>query len=279
MGGRVMTKLPDGGKMLVESGGDVSLPDQQEDEDEPIELLVQLAEGGEIDPWDIDIVTVTDKFLNRLDNSDLRNSARALFYASVLLRMKSDVLLEPPEPEEPVEDEPWGDWDAPGRESVDGEDPIASLEGELDRRLERQRARGKPETLDELVRELRDAERESWWKNSRSYDTSESPSGFRRGTQTLDYHADDEFRQRDEPTENDVTGTAHNEDIETTIQAVQEALSAQFDKGRTEVLFREVDSSGGSRVESFLAVLFLSHRGFIELRQEVMFGDLWIIAV
>lgn len=273
-----MTKVPDGGKMMVESGEGVSLPGQRED-DEPIELLVQLAEEGEIDPWDIDIVTVTDKFLDRLDNSDLRNSARALFYASVLLRTKSDVLLEPPEPEEPVESEPWEDWDAPRSESFDGEDPIASLEGELDRRLERKRARGKPETLDELVRELRDAERESWWKNSRSYDTSGSPRGYHRGTQTLDYHADDEFRQQDEPTEDDVTGTAHNEDIEATIRTVQDALSEQFDNGRKEVLFREIDMAGGSRVESFLAVLFLSHRGFVELKQESLFGDLWIIAV
>lgn len=274
-----MTKMPDGGKMIVESGGQVALPDHRESDDEPIELLVQLAEEGEIDPWDIDIVTVTDKFLDRLDESDLRNSARALFYASVLLRMKSDVLLEPPEPAEPDESESWDDWEAPEASSFDGEDPIVALEGELDRRLERKRARGKPETLDELVRELRGAERDSWWKNSRSYDTTGSPRGFRRGTQTLDYHANDEFRQQDEPTEDDVTGTAHNEDIEPTIRAVQKALTEHFDNGRKEVLFREIDSAGGSRVESFLAVLFLSHRGFIELQQEVMFGDLWIIAV
>lgn len=280
MEGVGVTKIPDGGEaMLVDSGTDVELPDRDGSDDEPIELLVQLAEEGEIDPWDIDIVTVTDKFLDRLDNSDLRNSARALFYASVLLRMKSDVLLEPPEPEEPVENEPWDDWDAPGSESFDGADPISSLEGELDRRLERKRARGKPETLDELVRELRGAERDSWWKNSRSYDTSASPRGYHRGTQTLDYHSGDEYRQQDEPTEDEVTGTAHDEDIETTIRAVQEALLEHFDNGRKEVLFREIDSAGGSRVETFLAVLFLSHRGFVELEQEVIFGDLWIIAV
>ncbi|MGM0389292.1 MAG: segregation/condensation protein A, partial [Natrinema limicola] len=66
--------------------------DENEDEEtvEPVELLVQLAEDGEIDPWDIDVVRVTDKFLEAIDEVDLRTSGRALFYASVLLRMKSD---------------------------------------------------------------------------------------------------------------------------------------------------------------------------------------------
>ena len=56
-------------------------PDDADDEVEPVELLVQLAEEGEIEPWDIDIVDVTDKFLARLDGADLRTSGRALFYA------------------------------------------------------------------------------------------------------------------------------------------------------------------------------------------------------
>jgi len=45
---------------------------------------VQLAEEGEIEPWDIDIVQVTDAFLEKLDETDLRTTGRALFYASVL---------------------------------------------------------------------------------------------------------------------------------------------------------------------------------------------------
>ena len=77
-------------------------PDEPGDEEvEPVELLVQLAKRGEIEPWDIDIVAVTDSFLAALDESDLRTTGRALFYASVLLRMKSDALMEKLEPDEP----------------------------------------------------------------------------------------------------------------------------------------------------------------------------------
>lgn len=252
--------------------------DDPDEEVEPVELLVRLAEEGEIEPWDIDVVEVTDAFLDRLDSADLRTSGRALFYASVLLRMKSEALLEPdeePEPEiEPWEDE-WQGSDTPA-DGEFGPDPINALEAEMDRRLDRKQARGTPETLDELVRELREAERDSWWKESRTYDTSGSPKGFRRGTQTLDYRSGDDFRVDDEPTEADVTGTAHGEDIETTIADVQRVLRKQYDAGREEVLYAEIEEAGGSRVETFLAILFLSHRGHVLLQQDELFGDLWI---
>lgn len=285
-----MANPPDAGVPVAAAAPGHPLPEPADDE--PIELLVQLAADGEIDPWDIDIVRVTDKFLERLDEGNLRDSARALFYASVLLRMKSEILLEDTEPEpDPVPaffDQPdhpgpgpgLGPGPGPGSQHAPthaGPDPIQTLEGELERRLDRQRARGKPETLDELVRELRDAERDHWWKDTRTYDTSNSPRGFRRGTQTLDYHASDDHRQADEPTEADVTRTAHAEDMEAIIQRVRKALTDRYDTGRHEVLFREIDTAGGSRIETYLGVLFLDHRGFVRLEQDELFGDLWIL--
>ncbi|WP_162224502.1 segregation and condensation protein A [Halorussus amylolyticus] len=249
-----------------------------DDEAEPVELLVQLAEDGEIEPWDIDIVTVTDKFLDRLDAADLRTSGRALFYASVLLRMKSDAMLA--DDDEEVEEEAWDEWE-PGMEPpTEGDfpahDPIDQLEAEMERRLDRKTARGSPETLDELVRELRERERGSWWKESRSYDTSGSPQGFQRGTQTLDYRADDAMRIEDEPSADDVTGTAHAEDIEVVIDDVRAELDTHYDAGRTEVLYAEIETVGGSRIETFLALLFLSHRETVVLEQDDLFGDLWV---
>ncbi|MFC7056957.1 segregation/condensation protein A [Halovenus salina] len=237
-------------------------------------MLVQLAEDGAIDPWDIDIVEVTDKFLDRLDEADLRSSGRALFYASVLLRMKSDAILDEGEPdEEPVE--PW-------EQAMDGEsvpeesDPFSTLEAEMDRRLERKRARGMPQTLDELVRDLRDAERDNWWKESREYDTSDSPERYDRGTQELDYRSADQLRMDDEPTEAEVTEKTHGEDIDAIIEDVGAVVREQYEQGRAEVLFRELAGVGGSRVETYLGLLFLSHRGVLRLEQDDIFGDLWI---
>ncbi|XVH30595.1 segregation/condensation protein A [Haloferacaceae archaeon DSL9] len=248
---------------------------------EPVELLVQLAEDGEINPWDIDLIEVTDAFLERLDATDLRTTGRALFYASVLLRMKSDQLLSEPEPDPEPEPEPW-EMAFEGGRGVDdageapGFDPVDALEAEMDRRLERKSTRGSPRTLDELVRELRDAERGTWWKESREYDTSESPRGFRRGTQTLDYHAADDFRRDEEPTAAEVTGNTHTEDIEAIIDDVIAALEPQFENGRAEVLFTEIQDVGGRPFMTYLALLFVAHRGGVRLRQDDLFGDLWV---
>ena len=244
--------------------------ESDDDEVEPVELLVQLAKDGEIEPWDIDIVRVTEEFLDRLDDADLRAGGRALFYASVLLRMKSDAMVADDDPDPEPEQEPW---DAP---MGDDHDPFAALESEIDRRLDRKHARGTPQTLDELVRELRERERETALKESRSYDTSDSAGGYARGTQTLSYHGGDDFRMDDEPREADALGTAHDEHMEDTVSDVYLACQQQYDKGRDELLFAEIDDAGGSRVDTFLGLLFLAHRGQVSLQQDDLFGDLWI---
>jgi len=188
--------------------------------------------------------------------------------------MKGDAMLADDEPEEP-EPDPW-EQAMVADEPVDGPDPFAALETEMDRRLERKRARGMPQTLDELVRDLRDAERDNWWKESREYDTSDSPSGYGRGTQELDYRAGDDLRMDDEPTAADVTERVHTEDMDEIIDDVYGAVREHYEKGRVEVLYREIESAGGSRVQTFLGLLFLSHRGQVRLQQDELFGDLWI---
>jgi chromatin segregation and condensation protein Rec8/ScpA/Scc1 (kleisin family) len=101
-------------------------------DEEPVEILVGLAERGEIDPWNIDILEVTDRFLGELDRRrelDLRVSGRTLFYAATLLRLKSEFLVEP---EEAVEGDELGLEEEPP-EGFDIHEPFGPIE-----RLERE---------------------------------------------------------------------------------------------------------------------------------------------
>ena len=78
-------------------------------QEESIGILLDLARSGEIDPWNIDIIDVTDKFLRKIEERekiDIRVSARTLLYASILLRMKSDILVNVPPPEDEYMEEP-----------------------------------------------------------------------------------------------------------------------------------------------------------------------------
>src|SRR5438270_10545680 len=61
-----------------------------------IDVLVEMSAKGEIDPKNIDIIDVTDRFLRAIaaaPKENLRQSGKILFHASVLLRMKAEALL------------------------------------------------------------------------------------------------------------------------------------------------------------------------------------------
>ncbi len=76
--------------------------------DSAIDLLIELAESGEIDPWDVKVIEVIDRFLSKLQperspeqlnaagrapyETDLSESGQAFLYASVLLLLKADSL-------------------------------------------------------------------------------------------------------------------------------------------------------------------------------------------
>jgi segregation and condensation protein A len=69
-----------------------------------IALLIDLAERGEIDPWDVKVIEVIDRFLSQLNpvhkveegrapfEADLSESGQAFLYASVLVLLKADSL-------------------------------------------------------------------------------------------------------------------------------------------------------------------------------------------
>ncbi|MDX2215133.1 MAG: segregation/condensation protein A [Oculatellaceae cyanobacterium bins.114] len=69
-----------------------------------IALLIDLAERGEIDPWDVKVIEVIDRFLSQLTplqsneagrapyEADLSESGQAFLYASILVLLKADSL-------------------------------------------------------------------------------------------------------------------------------------------------------------------------------------------
>ena len=78
-----------------------------------IEIIVDMAKTGKIDPWNIDIVKVYDEYMKKLAELNAQNNlkfvGRAFLFASILLNLKSKVLnglsLADFEPvEEPLED-------------------------------------------------------------------------------------------------------------------------------------------------------------------------------
>lgn len=76
----------------------------------PIDMLMGLVIAKEIDPWNIDIVELTNKYLDRirkLQELDLRLSGKTILVASILLRMQSEEIFREKK-EEVVEEEEEG---------------------------------------------------------------------------------------------------------------------------------------------------------------------------
>ena len=82
---------------------------------EGIALLIELAERGEIDPWDVQVIDVIDRYLSKLISAqeatqadreaDLSQSGQAFLSASMLVLFKANTLVEIESPDELAESE------------------------------------------------------------------------------------------------------------------------------------------------------------------------------
>jgi segregation and condensation protein A len=224
-------------------------------DEEPVEILVGLAERGEIDPWNIDILEVTDRFLNdleRLRQLDLRISGRTLFYAATLLRLKSEFLVEP---EEAVEGDGFDLSDEPpeGFDIHEYLGPIERLEREIRRRIERKNLRTRPVTLYELIRMLRTAEREE---------------RMRRRTRTV----------YPEPLVEtaDVVSVAHDEGYQETASDVWKRWE-DLASSREQVTLGELCRALDRRIaDVYIPLLFLNLDGKLEISQDTFFEEVFV---
>ncbi len=224
---------------MSDDGGVISVTDALSYDERSIDILVSLAKNGEIDPWDIDIVDVTDKFLEQvaqLEKLDLRISSRTLLFASILLRMKSDA-LEAPEPDDEDEVEPDED---------DLQMCFPALRPKVRRHAKRR------VTLSELIEELKKATKRKERSDARRM-MHEHEHSF------------------------DALAVAHTEDIERQVTRVHAELRRRFET-HDRVLFSELIAhpTAEAIVQTYIPLLFMANRRQIQLEQRELFGDILI---
>jgi len=215
---------------------------------EPVEILLNLAQRGEIDPWNIDIIQVTDRFLQEvreLEGMDLRVSGRTLLYASILLKMKSDALVEDERCEEEEAD------------FLDDFEDVSVEDFPVPRPLLRRRPR-RPVTLEELICELKKAEVVEQRRMKRREEDREDV--------------------RSRVTTEEVLEIAHEENLEERIDVLSRLLGGVL-RERTFLTFSELRGleKGSSPVMTYISLLFLANRREIRLEQEELFSELYIL--
>lgn len=212
--------------------------------EEPVEILVQLAKRGEIDPWNIDIVEVTDKFLRMVEEMevmDLRISGRTLHYAAILLRMKSEYLVEDDIDDDEMEDDNDFFDDFNVNDYSMPHPPV-------------RRKSMRPVTLNELIEELNKAEMVNDKRRIRK---------------------ENKARRRINITTEEVMEMAHDENIESSMVLVQESLDGMF-KNKELISFSDLLGVSPDKVTTFISLLFLANKRDIWLEQEELFGELYI---
>ncbi len=223
-------------------------------------MLYNLARRREIDPVNIDIVDVADKFLEELERAkklDLRISGRVLLYAAILIRMKSDIvagealgIIGEHEEEDDSVSQLYDDFEdlsySPEFEEYLSQDFLedeVTVEDDLINALisaGRKRVR-RYTTLEDLIRELESAERVRKRRRKRK-------------------------RQRD--TLFDPMEVPHDEDLEITIEKVKEKIGLVM---KNKDVIRLSDIAGFDLVSKYVSVLHLAFRRIFELYQEKIF--------
>lgn len=223
-------------------------------------MLVAMAESGEIDPWNIDIVEVTDRFLGELERMktlDLRISGRTLFFASILLRMKSEYLDESEEDDGDFIEDTLDLTDDSGYtldiSFDDGSEPIAKLEREIKRRIGRKGKRKSPVTLYELIKELKTAEKME-----------------RRRARKKRIFPDVIFETAD------IVSVAHEEDLQDMVISVFSCFEDMGDENEPITLSSLSSAMEADYREVYLPLLFLMLEGKLIIWQEEFFGDIYI---
>ncbi|MFH1425022.1 MAG: ScpA family protein [archaeon] len=202
-------------------------------------VLLDIVKSEDLDPWDIDIVKLTETYIERIRKMkqlDLRIPARIILAASVLLRMQSEQLM--PREEEEALDNLMEEWDSEFPSEVEeeeqGEVPL------LDIRLRRKPHR--KVTLTDLLGAL-------------SKGLAPKPPRIKMQKFVLDLPEFDISQQIED---------LHKKIIENTSNRI---AFSEFTPNRTR----------DEIVDVFMPILHLANEHKITLEQEKLFGEFYIV--
>jgi len=202
----------------------------------PIDMLMGLVLSKEIDPWNIDIVELTNKYMERireLQELDLRLSGKTILVASILLRMQSEDIFREKKVEEEVEEEDELDIDLKPILP-----PLRRVSGKITL----------PQLMEALLQALEEADRKKTLK----------PRKRREEKQIIRI---DEHRLNIE------------EQVAMLLDRICEMLREREFITMSELI---EDKEPLSIARTFLFILYLETKNKIELNQEELFGEIYI---
>jgi len=231
-----------------------------------IEIILDLVKSGKVDPWNIDIVDLYDKYMERikeLKQENLHLIGKALLFTSTLLRIKSDIFQGisindfEPEPEDFFE-EGYEDFDYEQQQIPTNN--IISFDEVLQRRTSVRLNRKRTVTLKDLIRHIK------------FYEDLDKKYALKAALDRKDKRVRDYSKLKAEQ----IIELAHDEYVEEVVERMRSNL-AQILSHEESIELRELCLLGMDRTSAYVALLFLSREGQYDIYQEDFYGKLYAI--
>lgn len=256
-----------------------------------IAFLIDLAERGEIDPWDVKVIEVMDRFLASLrDQADrlahqgrtpyeanLSESGQAFLYASMLVLLKADSMVRSEADDDPSE----GDEDIPWPEEDLAAAPLPrNLERHLHRRAVAVPPKRRRVTLNELIQQLEAMAEVMADHQPRSRVRRAKPQAKRQAVRAIAQLAHQEnlseiaaaLEQFLDAYWDTLDGDQAWLDFDQLLQAWPDFQPEELKTTHSFAIAAEADTH--ERVGVFWGLLFLSAQSKVELSQQVFYQDL-----
>jgi segregation and condensation protein A len=224
-----------------------------------IALLIDLAERGEIDPWDVQVIDVVDRFLSRLivsDRRDLYDSGQAMLYASMLVLLKANSLSDIQAAYEQAE------TDSEDLEEIDAESIANALRlpTDFDKRLRRLPVALPPKarriTLEELIAQIEAIAEIVDRKTSKPAKRPTQGKVARRAAMKA------------------IAQLAHKENLSEMVEEIERYFLLHPDE---EIEISDLAAVFNDRVGVFWGLLLMSSQSKVELTQEEFYGKIQIV--
>lgn len=230
-----------------------------------IEIILDLVRMGKVDPWNIDIVDLYDKYMARiaeLKQANLRSVGKAILFSATLLKIKSDIFQGisindfEPEPLDYFEDDEFEFDDAEQMQFPTNN--VVSFDEVLQRRTSVRLNRKRTVTLKDLIRHIQFYEElEKKYAIKSALDKKE-----RRVRNYASLKA------------SDIKELAHEEYVEEVVEKMRQNL-AQILSREEQIELRELCLLGFDRSSAFVALLFLEREGEYEIHQKEFYKELY----
>ena len=211
-----------------------------------IEILVNMAKQGKIDPWNVDIVEVTDKYLTHLFQSkaqNLRLTGRTLLFAAILLKLKSNVLegidVLDFEPQQELDELEYSDEVLDYSEDYIPTNNVISIDEVLQRRTSVRLNHNRVVTLRDLIRQLE------------FYEMLDKKASLKNAHERAKRRVQNYARLSPD----DIINLAHDEYIENGVQRLRANLEEILNR-QDRIELNELTLLGMDRVNAYISLLF-----------------------